>query len=440
MKKIFTLISLLLSVGAAHAESANITSNPSAFLSASSPFAMVHSLMAQKQWQAAQLELQEVALNPNADPIEVLFLGGLIAIENQNYATAISQFQRILIDHPNITRARLELARAYFLSGDDDGAQFQFERVLASDLPVGVSANVQFFLAQIRSRRSWTFGFGFSLLPDSNVNQATSSQTVMIAGLPFTLSSDARQTSGVGFLWQLYGEKRWNIDDQWRIALSGNLLRKDYSKKQFNDTTVYSRIGPRYLFEGGDVGVGLSLSKRLLGDMPYNDAQGLFIDTNRQLGEHWLAQASLESQQFQFDTGKGSPGTLTSSFLKVRYLLSPVSLVEGGIDLSYDNTISQFALHQTTGISAGFRSEAPYGLGYGISLRSARTHYPVFQSFFNQYRDDELSSLSIDLTKRDWQFYGFAPVISVTKIKNNSGISLYNFERTMGQLGFNRQF
>lgn len=440
MKKLFTLISLLLLVGAAHAESETISSNPSALLSPSSPFVLVHALMAQKQWQAAQLELQEVALNPSADPIEVLFLGGLIAIENQDYATAIRRFQKILIDHPTITRARLELARAYFLSGNDDGAQFQFERVLASDLPEGVAANVQIFLAQIRSRRSWTFGLGFSLLPDSNVNQATSSQTVMIAGLPFTLSSDARQTSGVGFLWQLYGEKRWDIADQWRIALNGNLLRKDYSQKQFNDTTAYSRIGPRYLFEGGDVGVGLSLSKRLLGDMPYNDAQGLFIDTNRQLGERWLTQASLESQQFKFDAGKGLPGTLTSSYFKLRYLLSPVSLIEGGVDLSYDNTISHFMLHQTTGISAGFRSEAPLGLGYGVNLRTAQTHYPVFQSFFNQYRDDQLNSVSIDLTKRDWQLYGFSPVISVTKIKNNSTISLYNFERTMGQLGFTRQF
>lgn len=440
MKILLILFSLLLSVSYAHAESMITPSNPASFLSASSPFATVNSLMAQKQWQAAQLELDEVALNSNADPIEVLFLGGLIAIENQNYAAAIDRFQKILIDHPKITRARLELARTYFLSGNDEGAQFQFERVLASDLPEGVTANVQFFLAQIRSRRSWAFGFGFSLLPDSNINQATSSQTVMIAGLPFTLSSDAKQTSGVGLLWQLNGEKRWDIADQWRIALNGNLLRKDYSKKQFNDTTVYSRIGPRYLFEGGDVGVGLSLSKRLLGDMPYNDAQGLFVDTNRQLGEHWLAQASLESQQFQFDTGKGSPGTVTSSFLKVRYLLSPVSLIEGGVDLSYDNTISRLMLHQTTGYSAGFRSEAPFGLLYGINVRNAQTHYPVFQSFFNQYRDDELSSVSVDLTKRDWQIYGFAPVISVTKIKNNSRISLYNYERTLGQLGFNRQF
>lgn len=434
------LLSCLVLAGSAYADTLPSPPNPSAFLSASSPFSLVNALMAKGQWQAAQLELQEVALNPAADPVEVLFLGGLIAMENQSYGYAITQFQKILIQHPDIARVRLELARAYFLSGNDDGAQFHFERVLASNLPESVMTNVQFFLAQIRARRSWSVGFGFSILPDSNINQATSSQTVIIAGLPFTLSSDARQTSGIGVLWQVNGEKRWQIADQWRMTATGNLLRKDYSKKQFNDTTLYTRLGTRYLFTGGDVGFGLSFSKRLLGDMPYNDAQGLYIDTNRQLGEHWLAAASLESQKFNFDAGKGLPGTLNSSSAKIRYLLSPTSLVEAGIDWSYDDTISQTMLHQTTGFSGGFRSETGFGLLYGINVRNAKTHFPTFQGFFNQYRDDELTSASIDLTKRDWQLYGFAPVISFTKIKNNSRIALYSYERNMGQLGFNRQF
>lgn len=436
MKKIFLCFSLFLLVGAAHAEPA-----PSVTDSATpSPFALVRHLMAKQQWQAAQVALQEAAQDPTADPVEVLFLGGLIAIENQNYASAIAQLRKILVDHPNIPRVRLELARAYFLSGDDDGAQYHFERVLASDLPEPVIANVQRFLAQIRARRSWQFGFGFGILPDSNVNQATSAQTVLIGGLPFTLSSDARETSGVGLLWQLYGEKRWNMADRWRFTASGNLLRKDFSKHQFNDMTLYSRIGPRYLFEGGDVGFGISLSKRLLGDRPYNDAQGLFVDVNRQLGERWLAYASLESQQYRFDTGKGQPGTLNSASGKLRYLLSPISLVEGGLDLSQDNTISDQMHHQTVGVSVGYRSEAAFGLLYGVNVRTAQSRYPTFQSFFNQYRNDGMTSLSMDVTKRDWQIFGFSPVVSLTLIRNNSTIPLYSYRRTLGQFGFNRQF
>lgn len=203
--------------------------------------------------------------------------------------------------------------------------------------------------------------------------------------------------------------------------------------------TLYSRIGPRYLFEGGDAGFAVSLSKRMLGNRPYNDAQGLFVDANRQLGERWLAYASLESQQYRFETDKGLPGTLISASGKLRYLLNPVSLVEGGLDLSRDNTISDAMHHQTVGISAGYRSEAAFGLLYGVNARTAQSRYPTFQSFFNQYRNDRMASLSMDVTKCDWHIFGFSPVVSLTMIRNNSTISLYSYRRTLGQFGFNRQ-
>lgn len=435
MQKILLFLSLLAISGAVHAET-----EPASLANPASPFALVHQLIAQQQWQAAQVALQDTAENPAADPTEVLFLGGLIAMGNQNYPGAIAQFQKILINHPDIPRVRLELARAYFLSGNDDGAQYHFERALAGNLPEAVVANVRRFLAEIRARRSWQFGFGFGILPDSNVNQATSAQTVMIGGLPFTLSSDARETSGVGVLWQLYGEKRWDMADRWRFTASGNLLRKDYSKKQFNDMMLYSRIGPRYLFEGGDIGFGISLGMRMLGDKSYNDAQGIYADINRQLGERWLSYASLESQQYHFAPGKGQPGTLNTASGKLRYLTSPVSQIEGGLDVSQDNTLSDQMHHQTLGVSLGYRSEAAFGLLYGASIRSAQSRYPAFQSFFNQYRNDTLNSLTLDLTKRNWQILGFAPVVSLTLIQNNSTIPLYRYRRTLGQFGFNRQF
>lgn len=440
MKKNFLPLCLLIFISAAQADSLPAQTGTTAEPTIASPFARTYRSMEQQQWRAAQTALQDAAQDPAADPVEVLFLGGLIALESRDYASAIAQLQMILVDHPNIPRVRLELARAYFLSGDDDGAQYHFERVLASDLPETVITNVRLFLEQIRARRNWQYGFSFGLLPDSNVNQATSSQTVLIGGLPFTLSSDARETSGVGLLWQLYGEKRWDMAEHWRFTASGNLLRKDYSKQQFNDTALYSRIGTRYLFGGGDVGFGVSLSKRLLGDKPYNAAQGFFVDVNQQFDERWLASASLESQQYRFEAGKGQPGALTSVNGKLRYLLSPISLVEGGPDLSQDNTISSAMHHQTVGVSVGYRSEAAFGLLYGVNVRTAQSRYPTFQSFFNQYRNDGMTSLSIDVTKRDWHILGFSPVVSLTLISNHSTIPLYSYRRTMGQFGFNRQF
>ena len=93
---------------------------------------------------------------------DILFLLGLAAIERSEQADiteadrealladAITALRTILIDRPDLVRVRLELARAFFLNGDDGLARDHFERVLAGNPPPPVVANVQFFLDSIR--------------------------------------------------------------------------------------------------------------------------------------------------------------------------------------------------------------------------------------------------------------------------------------------------
>ena len=59
---------------------------------------------------------------------------------------AIAALRAVLIDDPGLVRVRLELARAFFLKGEDSLARSHFERVLAGEPPPNVAANVGRFL------------------------------------------------------------------------------------------------------------------------------------------------------------------------------------------------------------------------------------------------------------------------------------------------------
>ena len=61
------------------------------------------------------------------------------------YDKAIVAFRAILINHPNLVRVRLELARAFFLKGQDGLARRHFELVLAGGVPPPVAANIHAF-------------------------------------------------------------------------------------------------------------------------------------------------------------------------------------------------------------------------------------------------------------------------------------------------------
>ena len=68
------------------------------------------------------------------------------------YDKAIKSFGAILANRPELMRVRLELARTFFLKGQDGLARRHFEALLAGGVPPPVAANIRQFLAIMRAR------------------------------------------------------------------------------------------------------------------------------------------------------------------------------------------------------------------------------------------------------------------------------------------------
>ena len=129
----------------------------------------------------AALQILRPLAEEHPDQIDVLFLIGLAAVEASRRQDdeeeqkalldeAIAALRAILIERPELVRVRLELARAFFLRGDDSLSRDHFERVLSGQPAPGVAANIQRFLLTMRARRRWTAHFGIAIAPDSNLS------------------------------------------------------------------------------------------------------------------------------------------------------------------------------------------------------------------------------------------------------------------------------
>ena len=93
-------------------------------------------------------------------PSEALFLIGVAGIEASRRPgvseqarealldAAIEALRTMLVRDPGLVRARLELARAFFLKGEDTLAKRHFEQVLAGKPPAAVALNVNRFLSR----------------------------------------------------------------------------------------------------------------------------------------------------------------------------------------------------------------------------------------------------------------------------------------------------
>ena len=164
---------------------------------------------------------------------------------------AIAAFREMLVANPGLVRVRLELARAFFLKGEDSLARRHFEAVLAGGVPEIVAANIHAFLAEIRARRRWSIHAGFAIAPDTNIGAGSEERTIYIPvfgqPLPFQRDEEELTSSGVGLVLWGGGEYQYPTGPRTRLRAGGNLFRREHSGSQFDEASLAVHLGPRAL-------------------------------------------------------------------------------------------------------------------------------------------------------------------------------------------------
>ena len=189
--------------------------------------------------------LEQESIVPNA-----LFLYGVASLEASQRPgrtdeerevlldEAIAAFHVMLVQAPGLVRVRLELARAFFLKGEDQLAQRHFEAVLAGGVPDAVAANVNLFLNEIRSRGRWSFNVGFALAPDSNIGAGSEERTIYIQvfGRPLPFERDAEELTSSGIGVSVWGGAEYQvpIGERLRLRAGGEAARREYEGSQFD--------------------------------------------------------------------------------------------------------------------------------------------------------------------------------------------------------------
>jgi outer membrane protein len=378
------------------------------------------------------------------DPASVdgLFLMGLIASREKKFAEAVPYYRRIIVDHPDIVRVRLDLARALFETGDDDAAAYNFHLALAAgNLPSTVIDNVERYLAIIRSRQHFVYSVNVGIAPDSNLNKATAADHVTLFGLPFALSQDARQKSGIGVTGTVAGEYRADLTPniRWR---SGALLYglKYPSASEFDDSQARGSTGPQWFFKNGDISVLGVAQKRWYGEKAYSTGVG-----GRFEGQHWLTRQFLYSAYFEglsssYDTQPFLDGYYLDQGNFFSYYLTPSSFVRATFGLGYQKAESDVFSNWYYKVGLAYQREFAYGITANVAPQVQWWNYQETDPLFGVRRQDRQIFVQLSLYKRDFTIFGFAPVVSYSYTTNQSNQSLFKFDRNQFQLGFTRQF
>lgn len=396
----------------------------------------------------AAYELARDHVGEMAGDVEFDFYYGIAAVDTGNLSEGIFALERVLIAQPGADRARLELARAYFLRGDDRRARKEFEAVAAHDPPAPVQAQIERYrlAMQRRAGRYETTVTGYLEAGagyDSNVNNATDADSVEILGglAEVALSDDSRERSdGFG---RLAGRARVSHP----VAPGANLVGEAGASGRFHDDedefdtgNVDASLGGRLRRPEWQLSGMLNLGRFYLDGEHYRDRVGASGVYQRSLGERTLATGSLELAELSYETrptldstiwvlGGGMTHTLAT---KRRPTLSG-QVYFGAEQADDDSTQAQAeAERDLLGAKGAVRVRvAPeWTLDGAAEVRASE--YEEAGRLFSEARDETYYSLELALDWRPRARWTFGPRLRHSS--NDSNIDLYEYDRTVFQV------
>lgn len=410
------------------------------------PLETIRQLVGQGNFKQARLILSalEKAISsegsPDIDPLEISFLYGLIEIGEGNHLLAINRFGDILLDHPNLVRVRLELARALFLEGHDNRAKYHFDLAGQGALPENAKQNIERFLTQIRERKVLTYNFSFGLVPDSNINSATDSQTVDLFGLPFALDEEAQSRSGIGVMAAAGVEYYGKLQGDWRLSGNFQAQRHEYKGKAFDDTLVSVALGPGRVLKDGFANLQVIGFNRWFGGEKFNQGLGVRSFFLKRISDKRRMRFSLRAQKFKFYQNPIRNGWTYTGTGGVQFGLDSSSFYEIYWGISREEarvkSLKNWALR--TGLS--YYKELKRGFTLRPFAEVQHRPFDAIQPAFGVKRKDWSLTGGFDVTVRRWNWKGFAPYLSYSLTHNSSTIDLFKYNRHRLETGLTRSF
>lgn len=177
------------------------------------------------------------------------FLLGMAAVKSGHLPEAVFAFERVLIAQPENHRARLELARVYFLQKDYQSAKTEFLTVRAKDPPDNVRKNIDIYLAMIDKEvaaLTRTTSARISVMGghDSNINSSTDTESLSVPALgTVILNEDSREISDQFSELNIDGAMEHRLNRQNSIsARLGFNVRDNLDSEAFDTATANMRF------------------------------------------------------------------------------------------------------------------------------------------------------------------------------------------------------
>ncbi|MDZ7828883.1 MAG: porin family protein [Halofilum sp. (in: g-proteobacteria)] len=368
---------------------------------------------------------------------------GIAAVEVGELNEAVFALERVVAREPGFDRARLELARAYFLQDDDRRARRAFEIVLAHDPPPPVEDRIQRYLTAMdrRADRYETTTSGFvelSIGHDTNVNAATDEESVSIFdGFEVLLSDDSRERDDNFARFEARGRVSHPVAPGINLVGEAGIWQRSLSdESEFDTGAIDGSFGVMRRGSDDRLLVSADLQRFYLDGENYRELLGLGARYDRTLSDELGIDLTGRVSQLEYDDRPELDSTLllldagfSRAFRGGRRPVLNAGVFLGTEDADDDGNAAQSNTERDLlGVRAGlWLALAPRWTLQG-RFEYSTSEYAEESDLFGKTREEDYYLAGISADWRPDAHWRVGP--HLTHSRNDANIELYEYERT----------
>lgn len=369
------------------------------------------------------------------------FFFGVAAVNAGHAGDGVLALERYLLNFPDNVSARLQLARGYFLLGEDARAREEFETLRKLQPPAEIAATIDRYLDAIRLRetRYRTSAGGYVELGvgnDSNVNSGVTTSNMFLGNLgPVVIAQNGQKISdnfaslGVG------GYVTHPVAPGVALFANGQATQNQLSENsnhKFQLGYLDAAGGVTFLQERNLYKLSLNQGYITLGNRTYRTATGGSAEWRHQLGE--LASLSVGIQGARLShTEPNTPrdadfwGVSAGYRRQFTHPWQPAIALGANYGQQHSKQDRADLVPRTSGVTAGVSFTPAPKWGVSLDYLYLKSDYQGPDVFIGETRHDEYEAFTgvvSYLISRNLSVRGEAQLA-----RNHSNIDLYAFPR-----------
>ena len=373
------------------------------------------------------------------------FFFGVAAINSGQPSVGVLALERYLLNFPDNDNARLELARGYFMIGDDARSRDEFEAMLLRKPAADVTKVVREYLDAIKARASkysTTYSFylelggGHDTNPVSGVADATISLPVFGT---VTLADNAIARPDWFRAISLGGQVSTPVYRNLSVFGGGALdIKRFRDTDAFNEDDYSLRAGLNLTSAASVYRFTLGRSSQLLNNSRYRDTNSINGDWGYQLNANSVFTSGLQAAKFNYaDANVIRDADYYSLTLGYRRQVAAAWRPGFDVSLSGARESNKYSDHQDLsrdlyGARAAVSASPLSAVSFSAGASYLKSDYRAADPLLLTTRKDEYLAFDVSAT------YLIAPEWSVRveylDSRNRSNLALYAYNRRTAQV------